>query len=410
MLDVKKIRQDFPMLQGKQMQSHELIYLDNGATTFKPYQVMDAVNYYYTDITCNAHRGDYDLSYQVDTAFEGARACVADFLHADKKEIIFTSGASEGLNLIAYGYGRKFLQPGDVVLSSEAEHASNILPWMKTCEETGALLEYIPLDEEGRIQIDAFASCMSEQVKVVVLAQITNVLGYEAPIQAICEIAHSYGAVVVVDGAQSVPHMHVDVKALDCDFLAFSAHKMCGPTGIGAVYGKYELLDQMDPFLLGGGSNARFDMCGNILMKHPPFKFESGTPNIEGVLGMKAAIDYLQNIGMENIHRYEQELHAYAIAEMLKMDNIHVYNPNADGGIIAFNVKDVFAQDGATYFNANGIAVRSGQHCAKLLMEKLNTSATIRASLYFYNTKEEIDRFLAVCRSANMKSCLDVFF
>lgn len=410
MFDVQRIRQDFPMLNGKQMQSHDLIYFDNGATTFKPYAVMDAVNYYYTDITSNAHRGDYDLSYQVDTAYEGTRARVAQFLNADTKEIAFTSGASEGLNLIAYGFGRKFLQQGDIVLSTEAEHASTILPWMKTCEETGAVLQYIPLDGEGRVDLDAFASMMSERVKIIAIAQITNVLGYIVPIKEIVQIAHAYGAYVVVDGAQSVPHMQVDVKDLDCDFLTFSAHKMCGPTGIGAVYGKYELMEAMDPFLLGGGSNARFDMCGNLQLKHAPFKFESGTPNIEGVLGMKAAIDYLDAIGMENIHTYEHELHDYMVSQMLSMDNIEVYNPNAESGIITFNVKGVFAQDGATYFNANGIAVRSGQHCAKLLMDKLNTSATIRASLYFYNTKEEIDHFLAVCAKATMRTCLDVFF
>lgn len=410
MFDVQRIRQDFPMLNGKQMQSHDLIYFDNGATTFKPYAVMDAVNYYYTDITSNAHRGDYDLSYQVDTAYEGTRARVAQFLNADTKEIAFTSGASEGLNLIAYGFGRKFLQQGDIILSTEAEHASTILPWMKTCEETGAVLQYIPLDGEGRVDLDAFASMMSERVKIIAIAQITNVLGYIVPIKEIVQIAHAYGAYVVVDGAQSVPHMQVDVKDLDCDFLTFSAHKMCGPTGIGAVYGKYELMEAMDPFLLGGGSNARFDMCGNLQLKHAPFKFESGTPNIEGVLGMKAAIDYLDAIGMENIHAYEHELHDYMVSKMLSMDNVEVYNPNAESGIITFNVKGVFAQDGATYFNANGIAVRSGQHCAKLLMDKLNTSATIRASLYFYNTKEEIDHFLAVCAKATMRTCLDVFF
>lgn len=410
MFDEMSIRQDFPMLKGKQMQGHELIYFDNGATTFKPYAVMDAVNYYCTDITCNAHRGDYDLSFQVDTAYEGARKRVAEFLHADTKEIVFTSGASEGLNLIAYGFGRKFLQKGDVVLSTEAEHASTILPWMRACEECGASLQYIPLDEEGRIDLTAFSRMMSEQVRVIALAQITNVLGYVVPIKEITEIAHAYGAYVVVDGAQSVPHMPVDVKELDCDFLCFSAHKMCGPTGIGAMYGKYELLEAMDPLFLGGGSNARFDMCGNLQMKHAPFKFESGTPNIEGVLGMKAAIDYLDHIGMDRIHRYEHELHDYMVSRMLELDNVEVYNPTAESGILTFNIKNVFAQDGASYFNANGIAVRSGQHCAKLLMEKLNTSATIRASLYFYNTKEEVDHFLAVCANANMHTCLDVFF
>lgn len=410
MFNAENIRKDFPMLQNKTMQSHDLIYLDNAATTFKPNAVIDAVVHYYRDMTSNAHRGDYDLSFEVDRAYEDARKGVAEFLHAHTDEIVFTSGASEGLNLVAYGYGRKFLQYGDVVLSTEAEHASNILPWMRVCEETGASLEYIPLDQDGRLHIEDVKAMMNDQVKVIVVAQMTNVLGYEVPIKAICKIAHAYGAKVVVDAAQSVPHMRVDVEDLDCDFLAFSAHKLCGPTGIGALYGKYELLDQMDAFLLGGGSNARYDMCGNILMKKPPYKFESGTPAIEATLGMKAAIDYVMAIGMDEIHAYEQALHAYIIEGLRKLDNIIVYNPDCDGGIITFNVRDVFAQDGATYFNAHGICVRSGQHCAKLLMNKLNTSATIRASVYFYNTYAEADTFLQVCKGANMKSCLDVFF
>lgn len=410
MLNVNEIRKDFPMLQNHKMQQHPLIYLDNAATTFKPQSVIDAVTHYYTDISVNAHRGDYELSFQVDTEYESTRDVVADFIHADRKEIVFTSGASESLNLVAYGYGRKFLNPGDIVLSSEAEHASNILPWMKACEETQAELHYIPLDEEGRISLEAFEEVMSHRVKVVAIAQVTNVLGFEVPIKQICAIAHMYGAVVVVDGAQSIPHMAVDMQELDCDFFAFSAHKLCGPTGVGVLYGKYDLLEEMEPFMLGGGSNARFDMCGNIMMKHAPYKFESGTPAIEAVLGMKAAIQYIDEIGMENIHAYEKDLHRYVVDAMMEMDNIIVYNPYNDSGIITFNVRDVFAQDGATFFNANGIAVRSGQHCAKLLMDKLETSATIRASLYFYNTKEEADVFLDVCRRANMESCLDVFF
>lgn len=410
MYDVNKIREDFPMLQNHKMQEHPLIYLDNAATTFKPQSVIDAVTHYYTDISVNAHRGDYELSFQVDQEYEEARDVIANFIHADRNEIVFTSGASESLNLVAYGFGRKYLQPGDIVLSSEAEHASNILPWMKTCDETGAELMYIPLDDDGRLTCENFRMCMSEQVKVVAIAQVTNVLGYEVPVREICEIAHEFGAVVVVDGAQSIPHMPVDVYDMDCDFFAFSAHKMCGPTGIGVLYGKYELLDVMEPFLLGGGSNARFDMCGNILMKNPPYKFESGTPAIEAVLGMKAAIQYLESIGMDVIHAYEKDLHDYVINRLITMDNIIIYNPYNDSGIITFNVKGVFAQDGATFFNANGIAVRSGQHCAKLLMDKLETSATIRASLYFYNTKEEADMFLDVCSRADLESCLDVFF
>ena len=410
MLNNKQIRNDFPMLHGKQMQGHDLIYFDNAATTFKPRCVWEAISHYYTDMTCNAHRGDYDLSYQVDTAFEQARERIAAFLHAQAKEIVFTSGASEGLNLVAQGYGRRFLQPGDIVLTSESEHASCVLPWMKVCEETGATLSFLKLTDHGRIDMDALRSSMNEHVKVIAVAMITNVLGYEAPIKEICELAHTYGAIVVVDGAQSVPHMPIDVVDLDCDFLAFSGHKMCGPTGIGALYGKFALLDAMEPLHWGGGSNARYDMCGNILLKHPPFKFESGTPNIEGVLGLGAAVDYLTELGMEEIHAYEMQLRQYIVTELSKMDNITIYNADGDSAIITFNVKDVFAQDAATYFNANGIAVRSGQHCAKLLLDYLNTSATLRASLSFYNNKQEADRFLAVCAKANMQNCLSVYF
>lgn len=410
MIDITGIRRNFPMLNNKKMQGHDLIYFDNGATTFKPQSVIDAVNHYYTDLSCNAHRGDYELAYCLDQEFEAARAAAAAFINANEREIIFTSGASEGLNTVAQGYGRKFLRPNDIVLSTEAEHASCILPWMRVCEETGAVLDYISLDEQGRIGIEAVAERMNERVKVIVLAQISNVLGYEAPISDICRLAHQYGAVVVVDGAQSVPHMPIDVAELDCDFLAFSAHKMCGPTGIGVLYGKYELLDAMDPLYLGGGSNARFDMCGNILLKQPPYKFESGTANIAGILGMKAAMDYLNQIGMEQIHAYEQSLRSRLVDSLRGLDNIHLYNADADAAIVTFNVKDVFAQDAATYFSAHGVAVRSGQHCAKLLTDKLNTSATVRASLYFYNDMQEIERFAKLCSGADMKTCLDVYF
>lgn len=410
MLDNKKIRQDFPLLQGKQMQSHPLVYLDSGATTLKPRAVIDAVVNYYENYSANAHRGDYDLSFYVDQEYEATRSAIADLLHAKPDEIVYTSGASAGLNLVAYGYGHKFLREGDIILTTEAEHASCVLPWMRVAQETGAVIEYIPLDEDGRFTMDQFEMVMNRNVKVVALAQITNVLGYLLPVKEICAIAHRYGAIVVVDGAQSVPHIPVDVKDLDCDFLAFSAHKLCGPTGIGALYGKAELLDIMDPMMLGGDSNARFDMCGNIILKNAPYKFESGTQPIEAIFGFHAAIQYLQAIGFDEIHAHEKQLHDYAIQTLLNMDNVDVYNPYNDTGIITFNIKGVFAQDAASYFNANGIAVRSGQHCAKLLNQKLNTNATIRASFYLYTSKEDIDRFLEVCRSANMETCLDVFF
>ncbi len=411
MFCVDTIRKDFPMLQNKSNKGHDLIYFDSAATTFKPQSVIDAVLTYYTKYSVNAHRGDYELSYQVDTIYENTRQKVADFIRAkSKKEIVFTSGASESLNLVAYGYGQKYLKEGDIVLSSEAEHASNILPWMKACEMSKATLEFIELDDQGRINIDAFKAKMNDKVKVVALAHVSNVLGYLVPIKEICEIAHSYGAIVVVDAAQSIPHIAVDVQDLDCDFLAFSAHKLCGPTGTGVLYGKYELLQMSDPFLFGGGSNARFDMCGNILLKDAPYKFESGTPAIEAVLGMGAAIDYLQAIGMDAIHKYELALKAYFVEKLQELDTVEIYNAESDSGIVTFNIKNIFSQDAATFFSDYGISLRSGQHCAKLLMDKLNTSSTLRASIYFYNTKDEVDRFVEVCKMINEETLLDVYF
>ena len=398
------------MLRNLTMQSHPLVYLDNAATTFKPQCVIDAVVRYYTEQTTNVHRGDYEISYQVSEAYEKTREDVARFIHAQPKEIVFTAGASASLNLVAYGYGRKYLKPGDVILSTEAEHASNILPWFKVVEETGAKLEYIPLTEDGRLTLENFRKAMHDQVKIVAVADITNVLGYVAPIEEMTRIAHEHGAIVVCDGAQSVPHTPTDVKAWDVDFLAFSAHKMCGPTGIGVLYGKFELLQKTDPFMLGGGSNARFDMCGNILLKDAPYKFEAGTPNIEGVLGLQQAVRYLENIGMDKIEAYEHELKAYAIEKLKKLDNLILYNPTSPTGIIAFNVKDVFAQDAAGYLNSKGIAVRSGNHCAKILLNVLKTSETIRASLYFYNTKEDVDRFVQACSEITLENCVGLFF
>ncbi|MSA72847.1 aminotransferase class V-fold PLP-dependent enzyme [Holdemania massiliensis] len=410
MFDVLKIRQDFPMLHHHTMQSHPLVYLDNAATTFKPQCVIDAVVRYYTDQTANVHRGDYEISYQVSEAYEKTREDVARFIHAQPKEIVFTAGASASLNLVAYGYGRKYLKAGDVILSTEAEHASNILPWFKVAEETGAQIEYIPLTEDGQLTLENFRQAMHESVKIVAVADITNVLGYVAPIEEMTRIAHERGAIVVCDGAQSVPHTPTDVQAWGVDFLAFSAHKMCGPTGVGVLYGKYELLQKTDPFMLGGGSNARFDMCGNILLKDAPYKFEAGTPNIEGVLGLQQAVRYLESIGMEQIQAYEHELKAYAIEKLKKLDNLILYNPTSPTGIIAFNVKDVFAQDAAGYLNSQGIAVRSGNHCAKILLNVLKTSETIRASLYFYNTKEDVDRFVQACSEITLENCVGLFF
>ncbi len=403
MLDIKKIRNDFPMIKN-----NKTIYLDNAATTYKPQAVIDAVTRYYTEMSVNVHRGDYDLSYQLSKEYEKARDTVASFIGASSKEIVFTSGASEALNLVAYGYGRKFLKKGDIILSTEAEHASNILPWFKVCEETGATVQFIPLTNQGECTIESFKEAMSDKVKVVAMANVSNVLGYVQPIEEITKIAHEYGAIVVCDGAQSVPHLSTDVQQWGVDFLAFSAHKLCGPSGVGVLYGKYDLLEMMDPFMLGGGSNARFDICGNILLKNAPYKFESGTPAIEGVLGMKAAIDYLQEIGMDAIHQYENELREYAIQGLKKCENIIIYNESASTGIVTFNVKDIFAQDVASYFSSQGVAIRSGNHCAKILIELIQASETLRASFYFYNTKEEVDRFIELCREVTIEKCVDL--
>ena len=410
MLNVEKIRQDFPMLQNKQMQGKPLIYFDNAATTLKPQSVIDAVTSYYSEYGANAHRGDYDLSYFVDQRYQEVREKCAQFINASPREIIYTSGASAGLNLVAFGYGRTHLKAGDIVLTTMAEHASCILPWMRVCQEQNATLDYIDLSKDGRIHLDTFASMMNDKVKVIVLAHVTNVLGYEAPIKEICEIAHRYGAIVVVDGAQSVAHQKIDVKALDCDFFAFSAHKMLGPTGIGVLYGKYQLLNEMEPLYYGGDSNARYYPNGEIVLKDVPERFESGTQPIASIFGLGAAIDYLNQVGMEHIAQYEKELHDYAISKMKQMDHVILYHEEHDSGIITFNVKNIFAQDVATWFNVNGIALRSGQHCAKLLNDLLQCSATLRISLYFYNTKAEVDAFLEVLQQTTMENCLGAFF
>ncbi|MBQ5756178.1 MAG: aminotransferase class V-fold PLP-dependent enzyme, partial [Erysipelotrichaceae bacterium] len=285
---------------------------------------------------------------------------------------------------------------------------SDILPWFKTCEMTGAKIEYVPLTEDGHLTVENFEKAMHEGVKVVALTFVSNVLGYELPVKEICRIAHSYGAIVAIDGAQAVPHAIVDVQDLDCDFLAFSSHKMCGPSGAGVLYGKYELLDKMDAFLFGGGANARFDKEGNIILKEAPYKFEAGTPNIEGTLGMKAAAEYLMNIGMENIVAYDRELQKYFCEKMLELDNIEYYNPKADVGLVTFNVKGIFAQDAASYLAANHIDVRSGNHCAKILWNTIGATETLRASLYLYNTKAEIDRFIEVLRDITLEKCVGV--
>ena len=413
-MDINKIREDFPILK-RSVNGKPLVYLDNGATTLKPQPVIDAVVNYYTYLGANAHRGDYEMSAEVDAAFEGARKRAQQFLNAKyKEEIVFTSGSSSGLNQIALMVTQQMMHEGDIVLTSENEHASSILPWLEAGKKKGIQVQYIELDAEGMITIEKVKDAINEHVKVISIAHVSNVLGNEAPIEEICKIAHEHGILVVIDGAQSTPHLPIDVQKLDCDFFVFSAHKLCGPTGIGVMYGKKAYLDALEPIYFGGESNARFNREGNLILKKTPLKFESGTQPIEGAIGMAAAMDYLDSIGKEKIHAYEVELKEYFLDQVKDMDNIIVYNPHSKCGICTFNVMDkgkmLFAQDVAGYLNSKGIAVRSGQHCAKLLPNILHTPGTIRASFYFYNTKEEVDQLVDALKTATVENCVDIFF
>lgn len=409
MFDVNKIRNDFPMFKNNEyMQGKKMVYFDNANTSFKPQQVIDAIGEYYSKYSCNTHRGDYDLSDKSDKKFEEARKIVADFINAKKVEVCFTSGASMGLNVIAYGY-QKFLTKDDEILLTEAEHASNVLPWFKVAETIGCKISYIPLDEHGRLTPENLEKSITKHTKVVSVAHVTNVLGYVNDVKELVKVAHKHNVIFVCDGAQSVPHMKIDVKDLDVDFMVFSGHKCIGPTGIGVLYGKYELLDKLDPLMMGGGMNTKFDMCGDVGYLLPPLKFEAGTQNVAGAIGLGAAIKYLESVGMDNISKYETELKEYAVRRLKEeVPQVKIYNPEADGGIITFNYQGVHAQDMATLLASHGICVRSGEHCAKLLHNLLGTDATVRASLYFYNTKDEVDAFVEACKKGS--DFLDAFF
>jgi len=409
MIDTLKIKQEFPMFRnGIQMQKHPLVWLDNASTTFKPDCVLNAVSLYYTHETSNSHRGDYDLCFNIDQKILETRQTIAKFINCKPNEVVFTSGTTASINLVAFGYGVKFLKKGDEILLTQAEHASNVLPWFKVAEMTGAVIRYIPLDKDGRLTIENLKKTITAKTKLVAVAHITNVLGYIAPVKELAKVVHAYGAVLVLDGAQSVPHMKTDVADLDCDFLSFSGHKLCGPTGIGVLYGKYSLLAKMDPFMTGGGMNAKFDMCGDVGYLEPPLRFEAGTQNIEGIVGLKAAVDYIMGIGLDNINAYEEELKRYAVSELEKTNNVTIYNAKSEAGIVTFNIKNVFAQDAATYLNSQGIAVRSGQHCAKILIDYLGVVATVRASFYFYTTKDDIDALVRAVKNGG--NYLDAYF
>ena len=388
-------RNDFEML------ANNVVYFDNGATTLKPKCVKEAICKYYTEYTANAHRGDYKNSAIVDSLYEGTREKVRHFINAkETSEIVFTSGTTNGMNMIISGFFKYYLKKGDEVLITLSEHASNIIPWFILQKEIGIKVKYIPLNEQHEVTVENFKNSITDKTKVVSLAYVTNVIGDERPIKEISKIAHDNNIFVVVDAAQGAPHKKIDVQDDDIDFMAFSGHKMYGPTGIGVLYAKFDLLDKITPMNYGGGMNAMFTKDGYVELREIPTRLEGGTPNIEGVLGLSEAISYLENIGMDKINEYEKNLRKYLINELNKIDFIEVYNKNNDTNIVAFNIKGVFAQDAAIYLDKYNICVRAGNHCAKMLDNVFNVSNTVRISLSFYNTKEEIDLLINVLKNS----------
>lgn len=386
-------RDDFLML------NNDYIYFDNGATTFKPNSVVNKVVDYYTKYTANSHRGDYDLSQKVDYLYEETRDKVKDFINASSsKEIIFTSGTTMSLNMIVFGFMKYYLQKGDEILITKAEHASNVLPWLELEKEIGIVVKYIPL-KDLKVDLETVKNCITEKTKVISLAYITNVIGDIRPIKEIAKLIHENNGLIVVDGAQSVPHIKTNVIEDDIDFLAFSAHKMLGPTGTGVLYGKYIYLDKMKPIFYGGGMNSRFESTKEIEYKTLPLRLEAGTQNISGVLGLSASIDYLNSIGMNKIHEHELELKNYLLEKLKSIDNITVYNKNTDSGIVVFNIDNIFSEDTSRYLNHYHIFVRAGNHCTKMVKDELGIKNTCRISFYLYNTKEEIDKLIEVLKN-----------
>lgn len=391
-------RDDFKILK------EDFIFFDNCATTLKPNIVVDETVKYYTEYTSNAHRGDYDNSIKVDTLYEETRTKVRKLINAESdSEIVFTSGATESLNLVVFGFMKYNLKKGDEVLLTKAEHASNVLPWLELANEKGIKIKYIPLDKDHKLDYDELVKMISPKTKVISIAHVTNTIGDIRPVEKIGKLCKENNIYFVVDGAQSIPHFKVDVLKNNIDFLAFSAHKMLGPTGVGVLYGKYDLLNETRPINFGGGMNNIFESTGEVEYKSIPTRFEAGTPNIAGVIGFNRAIDYINSIGYDAIERQEKELRKYLIDNLKKIDNVILYNENSDTGIVLFNLKDIFPQDTSVYLNTYHICVRAGNHCAKILKDELGIRNTCRISLYFYNTKEEIDVLIeALKKSKNI--------
>ncbi len=401
-INAARIRDDFPVLK-RYVNDKPLVYFDNAATSQKPNVVIDAIDRYYREYNANIHRGIHKLAEEATLAHEEAREKIAKFVNAKRtEEIIFTRNATESINLVAYSWGRANIRSGDKIVLTIMEHHSNIVPWQLLAQEKDAKVEFVKIDGNGELREDEVQELIDEKTKLVCVTHASNVLGTINPVKDIGRVAHRYGAMFLIDAAQSVPHMAVDVRDIDCDFAAFSGHKMLGPTGIGVLYGKSELLESMPPFL-GGGEMIREVHTTGATWKDLPYKYEAGTPNISGAIGLGAAVDYLRGIGMRNVHDYEKEITSYALEQMKQVEGLVIYGPmdvERRVGVVSFNLGDIHPHDLASILDEEGVAIRSGHHCAQPLMEFLELPATSRASFYIYNTKEEVDVFINALEKA----------
>ena len=376
-------REDFVMLD------QDIVYFDNGATTLKPKRVVDSLVNYYTKHTSNIHRGDYDAAVVTNDLYDSTREVVKNFINCnDSNEVIFTSGTTMSINMVVFGFMKKHLHKGDEVLLTKSEHASNVLPWIRLSEEIGIVIKYMDLDDDYSLTVDSVKKSITDKTKVISIAHVTNVIGDVRDIESIGKICKENNIYFCVDGAQSVPHMKVDFINSNIDFLSFSGHKMCGPTGVGVLVGKSNLLKEMDTLFYGGGMNQFFEEDGSYELKEVPVKFEAGTPPIAEVIGLREAILYLESIGLDKIHEHEMKLKRKLVSELEKIDNIILYNKNSDSGILSFNIDGVFAQDSSIYLNHYNIYVRAGNHCAKLLKDVMGVKNTVRVSMYLYNNKK----------------------
>ena len=396
-------REDFNILNSG------IIYFDNGATTLKPKILSEAVADYYNNYSSNAHRGDYSLSIKASSMYEETRNLVKEMINANKaSEIAFTSGTTDSINKIVFGFFKYHLSKGDEVLLTKSEHASNLLPWFELADELGLKIKYIELDSNHEVKLENVEKAITNKTKVISIAHISNVVGDVRPVEDIVKLAHSKGILVLIDGAQSVPHIKVDVQKMDVDFLAFSAHKMCGPTGVGVIYGKEELLNEIRPIIFGGGMNADFSHDGVRIYKTMPDRLEAGTPNVAGVIGFGYVIKYLMNIGFDNIQKKELELKKYLVKRLKEIKEITIYNEYSESGIVTINYEGIFPQDLSIYLDKYNICTRAGNHCAKILKDEIHIKNTCRISLYFYNCEEEIDKLILALKNPKIKE--DIIF